>query len=372
MITKEREVNPSSSDDALQFKGVEYIELYVGNARQAAHFYRTGCGFTPTACAGLATDVRDRVSYVVEQGDIRLILTNALDPESPISEHVRLHGDSIKDIAFGVNDAERAFAEALRRGARPVMEPTVFEDQAGRVIKATIGVYGDTVHSFIQRDHYAGAFLPSYQAIRNQPPVEAIGLEGIDHVAISIEPGKLNQWVEFYKNVLGFQQSHQEDVATDYSAMNSKVVQNSTGSIKLPMMEPAPGKRKSQIAEYLEFHHGPGAQHLALISSDIVRTVRALRANNIEFLATPGTYYDTLGARIGEIDEDLAALRDLNILVDRDEWGYLMQCFTKPIQDRPTVFLEIVQRKSARGFGSGNVRALFEALEREQELRGNL
>jgi len=371
MSTKEHERNPSPNGVALQFKGVDYIELYVGNARQAAHFYRTGCGFTPTACAGLATDVRDRVSYVVEQGDIRLILTNALDPESPISEHVRLHGDSIKDIAFSVNDAEQAFAEALRRGARSVMEPTVLEDQSGQVIKATIGVYGDTVHSFIQRNGYAGAFLPSYQAIHDQP-IESIGLEQIDHVAISIEPGKLNQWIEFYKDVLGFQQSHQEDVATDYSAMNSKVVQNSTGSIKLPMMEPALGKRKSQIAEYLEFHHGPGAQHLALLSSNIVRTVRALRANNIEFLATPGSYYDTLEARIGEIDEDMAALRDLNILVDRDEWGYLMQCFTKPIQDRPTVFLEIVQRKSARGFGSGNIRALFEALEREQELRGNL
>jgi 4-hydroxyphenylpyruvate dioxygenase len=362
----------ASDGSAQQFKNIDHLELYVGNAHQAAHFYRTACGFTPTACAGLETGSTDRTSVVLEQGDIRLVLTNTLHPEGPIAEHVRLHGDSIRDIAFTVTDAERAFHDALRLGARPVLEPTVFEDDAGQAVKATIGVYGDTTHSFIQRDAYTGTFFPGYKKIDRPLPANSAGLTGVDHIAISVEEGELAQWIEFYERVLKFHLSHQEDIETDLSAMNSSVVQNSTGSIKFPMMEPAPGKRKSQIDEYLSFHHGPGAQHVALLSDDIVSTVRVLHKGSIEFLNTPPSYYQLLEERVGSIDENIAELRDLSILVDRDRWGYLMQVFSKPIQGRPTGFLEIIQRKGARGFGSGNVKALFQAIEREQELRGNL
>jgi 4-hydroxyphenylpyruvate dioxygenase len=365
-------VSAAPKSDPLELRGYDYVEFYVGNAHQAAHYFRTAFGFTPTAYSGLETKNRERVSYVVEQGNIRLVLTSALNPADAAAEHVKLHGDGVKDIAFAVRDAGRAFAELIARGARPVMEPTVIEDELGRVVKATVGVYGDTVHSLIQRNGYEGAFLPGYVPVERKQPPAAIGLSAIDHIAVSMEPGQLERWVDFYKSMLNFHESHREDVETAYSAMNSKVVQNSTGRIKFPMVEPASGRRRSQIEEYLEFYHGPGVQHVAFLSGDIVKSVGGLRAGGSEFLRTPDTYYEMLKDRVGSIREDVNALRGLNILVDRDEWGYLMQIFTKPVQSRPTVFMEVIQRRGARGFGSGNIRALFEALEREQTLRGNL
>ena len=362
----------SKRDDFVSLKGIDYIELYVGNARQAAHFYRTAFGFHPVAYAGLETGERDCASFVMEQGRIRIILTSATSPESPVAEHLRLHGEGIKDIAFVVDDAAHAFAVAVARGATPVMDPSVFENQDGRLIKSTIGACGHTVHSFIQRDGLQNALLPWRRAIPKSSPTLSTGLEAIDHIAISVEEGALDRWIAFYKNVLDFHQTHQEDVFTEYSAMNSKVVQNDNGSVKFPFMEPARGRRKSQIEEYLEFNRGPGAQHVAFLSNNIVETVRLLRENSIEFLPSPDTYYQMLEGRIGQIAEDIDSLRELNILVDRDQWGYLLQIFSRPLQSRPTLFVEIIQRVGARGFGSGNIRALFEAVEREQAMRGNL
>jgi 4-hydroxyphenylpyruvate dioxygenase len=369
MTTANYEAASAQESYSLGLKGIDYIEFYMGNAREAMHFYRSAFGLTPVAYAGLETGVRDRVSLVMEQAKIRLVLTTALDPNSPIAEHVKQHGDGVKDIAFTVNDAARAFEEAVKRGARPVMEPTRLEDSTGHVIKATIGAYGDTVHSFIQRKAYDGNFLPDFRKLEQGPPALNTFLSTIDHVAISVEPGQLDQWVDFYKGVLGFHQSHQEDVSTEYSAMNSKVVQNKSGQIKFPIMEPAAGRRKSQIEEYLTFYRGPGVQHIALLSKDILRSVQAIRSTGVEFLQTPHTYYEILSERIKDLDENIAALRNLNILVDREVDGYLMQIFTKSLHVRPTLFMEIIQRKGAHGFGSGNIRALFEAVEREQAIR---
>ncbi len=375
MTMTEREVARGREGDFLQLKRIDHVEFYVGNARQAAHFYRTAFGFKPIAYAGLETGVRDRTSYVLEQRNIRLVLTGGLDPHGAVAEHVRLHGDGVKDIAFLVDDAAEAFEETVKRGAQPVLEPTVIEGQKGHVIKATIAAYGDTVHSFIQRNGYHGTFFPKFHAIKQPPPVTAIGLTAIDHIVGNVELGRMDQWVDFYNQVLGFRQLQHfsdEDIATEYSALMSKVVQNGSGRIKFPINEPAQGKRKSQIDEYLQFYRGPGVQHLALITDDIISAVRALRANGVDFLRTPDAYYEMLGERVGTIDEDMTVLRELNILVDRDDEGYLLQIFTKPLQDRPTVFFEIIQRKGARGFGAGNFKALFEAIEREQALRGNL
>jgi 4-hydroxyphenylpyruvate dioxygenase len=356
-----------------QLLDIDYVEFYVGNAFQAAHFYASTFGLPTVARAGLETGARDSVSFLTRLNEIRMIFTSSLRPDGAIAEHVRLHGDSVKDIAFRVRGAAQAFESAVRRGARPVMEPTVYEDEDGRVVKATIAAFGDTVHSFIERDAYRGdAFFPQYR--KHPSPLFPIsnGLLAFDHIAVSVEAGKLDRWVDFYREVLGFHQSHQEDVSTEYSAMNSKVVQNSTGQIVFPIVEPASGKRKSQIDEYLSFHCGPGAQHIALLSSDIVKTVRTLRNNGIEFLYTPDTYYDGLEERIGKLEEDIQPLREQNILVDRDGNGYLKQVFTKPLQSRPTVFMEIIAREGARGFGGGNIKALFDAMEREQALRENL
>lgn len=372
MVIAEDDVLTLTQPKPLHFKAIDHVEFYVGNARQAAHFYRTAFGFRPVAFAGLETGARDRISFIVEQNNIRLVLTSALGPDGPIADHVKLHGDGVKDIALAVDDAVGAFEEAVKRGARPVLEPTVIEDDQRHIVKATIGAYGDTVHSFIQRGSDDGGLLPGYESVKNPLPATPTGLAAIDHVAISVEPGMLDYWIDFYNDVLGFRQSHQENVLTEYSAMNSKVVQNSTALIKFPIMEPAEGKRKSQIEEYLHSHCGPGAQHIAVLTGDIVRTVKALRDNGIEFLRTPRAYYDQLEERVGEIDGDIDELRELNILVDRDGWGHLFQVFTKPLQSRPTVFLEIIQRKGARGFGGGNIKALFQALEHEQALRGNL
>ncbi len=362
-------------NDLLQLDGIDYIEMYVGNARQAAHFYRTVFGFAPIAYAGLETGVRDRASYVLQQRKIRLVVTAPLGPEGEIAQHVRLHGDGVKDIAFTVADARAAWQFAVANGARTVMEPAVIEGQKGVIVKATIRAYGDTVHSFVERKDYHGTFAPRYRAIKNPPPVRATGLAAIDHVVGNVELGHMDEWVDYYHRVLGFRQLihfSDDDIATEYSALMSKVMANGTGRIKFPINEPAEGRRKSQIEEYLDYYRGPGVQHLALETGDIVDTVRKLRANGVDFLRTPSTYYDALLDRVGKIDEDIDALRELGILVDRDDEGYLLQIFTRPLQDRPTLFFEVIQRKGARGFGAGNFKALFEAIEREQELRGNL
>lgn len=363
----------------LQVKGFDYIEFYVGNAHQAAHFYRTMYGFKPTAYAGPETGSRERVSYLLTQGDIRLMLTSGLNSRSPIAQHVDLHGDGVKDIALQVADAVSAFEWTVKRGARALAEPTIMEDENGYLVKATVATFGDTVHTFIQRESFgeqatlsATGGLPYFVPLRSPAPVVLTGLETIDHVAISVPQGELDQWVEFYREVMDFHQSHQEDVCTEYSAMNTKVVQSPNSSVKFPIVEPAPGKRKSQVQEHLEFYGGAGVQHVAFLTEGIIDAVQALRANGNEFLRAPDSYYGMLEERVNKIDEDLALLRGLNILVDRDRWGYLMQIFTKPVQCRPTVFFEVIQRKMAQGFGGGNIRALFEANEREQALRGNL
>ena len=370
MAITERELRRTKSQCKL--KGFDYVELYVGNALQASHFYRTVLGFTPIAYAGPETNMRDRSSFVVQQQNIRLVLTSGMGHDDRISEHVRLHGDGVRDIAFAIDDAISAFEEAVSNGARPIMEPTVLEDQWGSMIKATIGAYGDTVHSLIERNGYGGSFLPGYRPIETSSSTRPTGLNDIDHIAVNVESQTLNHWADYYNCVLDFHQTHQEDIVTDESSMNSKVVENSIGNIKFPILEPAPAKQKSQIEEFLSFNRGPGVQHIALSCNDIVSTVRKLRENGIEFLKTPGSYYDALEDRVGKINERTDDLRELNILVDRDKCGYLMQIFSKPVQSRPTLFFEVIERKEARGFGGGNIKALFQAVEREQALRGNI
>lgn len=368
----DQEIGSQSSvlePDAVEIKGIDYIEFYVGNALQAAHFFRTAFGFTPIAYAGPETGLGGRSAFALQQGDIRLVLTAALTPEDPVSRFVALHGDGVRDIAFSVDDASAAFHAAVRRGATPVLEPTVFASTCGRIVKATAATYGDTVHSFIERQ--GSVFLPDFEELAPQP-VHPLGLLTLDHAAVNVEAGSLERWVDFYRHTLGFHQSHQEDISTEYSAMNSRVVQNRTGTVKFTLVEPAPGKRKSQIDEYLTFNRGAGTQHLAFGCTSILETVRTLRANGISFLPTPSTYYEALESRVGRVNEGVQTLHELGILLDRDPWGYLLQCFTRPLQNRPTFFLEVIERQGARGFGSGNIKALFEALEREQARRGNL
>jgi 4-hydroxyphenylpyruvate dioxygenase len=356
----------------LHIKGIDHLELYVGNVPQTAYFYRTAFGFTPTAIASLETGARDRMSMVLRQNEIIMVVTGALSPDSPIAKHVDLHGDSVKDIAFAVDDAAQAFAEATSRGARPVMEPTVFEQNGAHTVKATVAAYsGDTVHSFVQRAPGA-PLLPNSVPIPHPPVTDSIGLLALDHAAICVEADMMQPWVDFYVDVMDFHVAHQEDVATEYTGMYSKQVENALGTVKFPIAEPAPSKRKSQINEYLSFHHGAGVQHVALLSGGICDTVRALRRCGIEFLKAPDSYYDRLEERVGKVSEDLAVLRELSVLVDRDPWGQLLQVFTKPLQARPTVFMEIIQRLGARGFGGGNIRSLFEAIESEQAARGTL
>lgn len=360
--------------DFLPIQAIDYVEFYVGNARQAAHYYRTAFGFTVKAYAGLETGVRDRTSFYLQQGEIRLVLTGALSPDSPIAEHVRIHGDGVKDIALRVDDCESAFAEAVKRGARVIQEPASLLDHDGYIKKATIATYGDTVHSFVERKGYRGVFAPGYKEIA-APEATPTGVVAIDHMVGNVELNKMLDWVKFYEEVLGFTQFQtfdDKDISTDYSALMSKVMAGGNGKVKFPINEPAQGKKKSQIQEYLDFYHGPGVQHIALITGDILSTVEALQQNGVAFLNTPDSYYDALEERVGKIAEPMDELRRLKILVDRDEEGYLLQIFSKPVQDRPTLFFEIIQRKGARGFGKGNFKALFEAIEREQELRGNL
>jgi len=377
MSTTEIEIETAgaatATASAVQLRGIDHVEMYVGNAYQAAHFYRSAFGFRPAARAGLATGTRDRASFVLKQGDIDLVLTSALHPDTSVARHVAIHGDGVRDVAFRVDDVESAFAAAVEHGATPVLEPTASEDEGGRVVRATIGAFGDTVHSFIQRDDYEGTFLPGYQPIENMGPVDPVGLVSVDHVAVALDEGSLDRMVEFYTEVLGFHQSHAEMVWTERSAMNSKVVEDPTGSIKFPMQEPARAKGKSQIEEYLDFHRGAGTQHVAYATDDIVGTMRAVRRHGIQFLRVPGTYYEALEARVGRLAPwAFKAISELGILVDSDDDGTLLQTFTEPLEGRPTFFVELIERRGARGFGAGNIKALFEAVEREQALRGTL
>ena len=355
----------------VHLRNIDYVQLHVGNAYQSMHFLRTMFGFTPLAYAGLETGVRDCVSYVLGQGSIRIIVSSSLDPASSMADEVRLHGDAVKEIAFRVDNAAETFHLALLRGASPVAEPVVQEDPAGTVVRASIKAYGNIIHSFIQRENDHGSFLPGYRVLAVADMAEPHLLE-LDHVALSVAPGELDRTIEFYVNTLDLQITHEENIVTQYSAMNSKVVQNSTGTVRFPTMEPGPSQRKSQIEEFVKYNNGPGVQHLAFSCKDISESAHRFRSAGVEFLSTPGAYYDVLSARVGQLKRDVTVLRDLNILVDRDEWGYLLQIFSKPITARPTLFFELIQREGARGFGSGNIRALFDAVEREQKMRGNL
>jgi 4-hydroxyphenylpyruvate dioxygenase len=368
-------VKHGAQADFLPLKGTDHIEFYVGNAKQAAHFYESAFGFELVAYAGPETGLRDRASYVMQQGKIRLVFTTSLRPDSAISEHVRKHGDGVKVLALWVDDATAAFEETTRRGAEPVAPPQYFCDADGELVTASIQTYGDTIHTFVERDKYSGVFLPHFVPRSSATFKSSVGLQYVDHCVGNVELGDMNRWVKFYEDVMGFKllvTFDDKDISTEYSALMSKVVSNGNGYVKFPINEPAEGKRKSQIDEYLEFYNGAGVQHIAVATNDIVHTVRALRERGVEFLHVPDTYYDDLIARVGHIDEDIQALRDLNILVDRDEEGYLLQIFTKPVEDRPTLFFEIIQRKGATSFGKGNFKALFEAIEREQARRGNL
>ena len=359
--------------DGMPLNGIDHVELYVGNAAQAATFYREALGFREIAYAGLETGRRDRASHVLEQGAIRLVLTGALVADHPVGRHVAAHGDGVKVVALSVPDAERAFRVAVDRGAEPVSPPQRTADDHGEAVQATVQAYGAVVHTFVERGSYRGAFLPGYA--RRSGSASGTGLLAIDHVVGNVALGDMEKWVGFYERVFGMRELNHftdESISTEYSALMSKVVSDGTGRIKFPINEPAEGRRRSQIDEFLEFHAGPGVQHLALTSEDIVATVSALSARGIEFLRTPDSYYDELPARVGELAEPLEALRRYGILADRDEEGYLLQVFSRPLGDRPTLFLEVIERHGATGFGHGNFKALFEALEREQARRGNL
>ena len=363
------------SQDFLPLKGTDYVELYVGNAKQSALYYQYAFGYELIAYAGPETGVKDRASYVLRQDKIRLVLTSPLHPEGEIAEHIKKHGDGVKVLALWVDDAEKSWKETTQRGAISASEPKTLSDEHGHVVVSSIKTYGETIHTFVDRNKYKGIFLPGYQPRSSSYTPESIGLKYIDHCVGNVELGEMNRWVEFYENVMGFKlliTFDDEDISTEYSALMSKVVSNGNGYVKFPINEPAEGKKKSQIEEYLDFYRGPGVQHMAIATDDIIYTVTELRKRGVEFLVVPPSYYDDLLDRVGEIDEDLQPLKDLNILVDRDDEGYLLQIFTKPVQDRPTLFFEIIQRKGAKSFGKGNFKALFEAIEREQGLRGNL
>jgi len=361
--------------DFLPINGTDYVEFYVGNAKQAAHFYQTAFGFQPLAYAGLETGLKDRTSFVLQQGKIRFVLTSALIPESPISDHVKLHGDGVKVVALWVDDATKSYHETTSRGAVSYMEPEVRKDENGKVVFSGIKAYGDTVHIFVERKNYKGIFLPGYIPWNPSYKPADVGLLYVDHMVGNVGWGEMNKWVDFYAKVMGFSQLvsfDDKDISTEYTALMSKVMSNGNGRIKFPINEPAEGRKKSQIEEYIDFYQGAGVQHVAMATDDIIATVSELQNRGVDFLTVPGTYYDTVSDRVGEIDEQLSSLRKLGILIDRDDEGYLLQIFTKPVQDRPTVFYEIIQRKGAKSFGKGNFKALFESIEREQERRGTL
>jgi len=365
----------TQAKDFLPLKGTDYVEFYVGNAKQAAHFYKTAFGFQSAAYAGPETGVKDRASYVLVQNKLRFVLTTPLKPGNEISTHIEKHGDGVKVLALWVDDARSAFEETVKRGAKPFMEPRVEKDEFGEVVRSGIHTYGDTVHIFVERKNYNGPFLPGYKEWKTVYNPEETGLQYVDHCVGNVGWHEMNTWVDYYANTMGFHNLisfDDKDISTEYSALMSKVMSNGNGRVKFPINEPAEGKKKSQIEEYLDFYGGAGVQHVAIATNDIIHTVGELQKRGVEFLKVPGSYYDELLDRVGKIDEDISPLRELGILVDRDEEGYLLQIFTKPIEDRPTVFFEIIQRKGAKSFGKGNFKALFESIEREQELRGNL
>ncbi|TPN87650.1 4-hydroxyphenylpyruvate dioxygenase [Aquimarina algicola] len=363
------------AEDFLPLLGTDYVELYVGNAKQAAYYYQTAWGFQPIAYAGLETGRKDSVSYVLQQDKIRLVLTSPLQPDGDINKHINAHGDGVKTIALWVDDATKSYQETIKRGAQSYLEPTTQEDKNGKVVFSGIHTYGETVHIFVERKNYHGAFLPGYKAWDKPYKTKETGLKYIDHMVGNVGWNEMNKWCEFYAKVMGFAQLvsfDDKDISTEYTALMSKVMSNGNGRIKFPINEPAEGRKKSQIEEYIDFYNGAGVQHLALATDNIIETVSELQSRGIEFLTVPATYYETVLDRVGEIDEDLAPLKKLGILIDRDDEGYLLQIFTKPVLDRPTMFFEIIQRKGAQSFGKGNFKALFEAIEREQQERGTL
>jgi 4-hydroxyphenylpyruvate dioxygenase len=363
----------------IPLRRIDHVRFFVGNARQSAYFYRHAFGFDVVAYAGLETKVKHEAGYVLKQGDITFVLTSPLSGSHPASQRLLTHGDGVQDIALEVADVEQAYHRAVSKGAVGIAEPERLEDEFGVYVTATICAYGDTHHSFINRDHYRGVFAPGYQPIDpgrySDSTFQSVGLAAIDHIVGNVEEGKMDEWVEFYKKVLGFEQLvhfDDKDISTEYSALMSKVVQNGTGRIKFPINEPAKARRRSQIEEYLQFYGGPGVQHIAMATGNIIESVDAMHHNDVSFLRVPKAYYDALPERVGPIREDLKSLAELGILVDRDDEGYMLQIFTKPVTDRPTLFFEIIQRRGSRSFGKGNFKALFEAIEREQEIRGTL
>lgn len=367
--------NTINTSDFLPLNGTDHVEFYVGNAKQAAYYYQSAFGYELVAYAGPETGVKDKASYVLQQNKVRLVLTTSLLPDSDIAQHVKLHGDGVKVLALWVDDAKKSFEETVMRGAIIAFEPTVLKDEEGEVVIAGIHTYGETIHTFVERKNYNGAFMPGYKKAKSSFATTPVGLKHIDHCVGNVGWGEMNTWVKFYEDIMGFKllvTFDDADISTEYSALMSKVVSNGSGYVKFPINEPAEGKKKSQIEEYLDFYHGAGVQHIAIETDDILFTVGELRRRGVEFLYVPETYYDDVLQRVGHIDEDLNALKKLNILIDRDDEGYLLQIFTKPVEDRPTLFYEIIQRKGAKSFGKGNFKALFESIEREQERRGNL
>ena len=363
------------SIDFMPINGTDYVELYVSNAKQAAHYYKSAFGFQSLAYAGLETGLRDRESYVVVQDKIRLVLTSPLQSGTEVGKHIDTHGDGVKVTALWVDDATYAYEEAIKRGAKSYLVPETLSDKGGKVVRSGIHTYGEVVHIFVQRNEYTGVFMPGFKAWNPEYEAEPVGLKYVDHMVGNVELGKMNHWVKFYEDALGFKQIlsfDDKDISTEYTALMSKVMSNGNGKIKFPINEPAPGLKKSQVDEYLKFYEGAGVQHIAVATDNIIQTVTDLRSRGVEFLKVPNSYYDVLSERVGTIDEDIEALRPLGVLVDRDDEGYLLQIFTKTVQSRPTMFFEIIQRKGATSFGKGNFKALFEALEREQELRGTL
>lgn len=367
--------NKSETTDTFPINGTDHIEFYVGNAKQSAMYYQATFGYEIVAYRGPETGSRDVVSYVLRQGKIMLVLTSTLDPNHEIAKHVAFHGDGVKVLALWVDDSEAAYRLALAKGAESAFEPYTIEDEFGKVTLSAIKTYGETIHTLVERNDYKGAFMPGFIARKSERPVTSTGLKYIDHCVGNVELGGMNKWVKFYQEVLGFKlllTFDDKDISTEFTALMSKVVANGNEFIKFPINEPAKGKKKSQIEEYLDFYKTAGVQHIAVATDDIIKTVSQLRKNGVDFLYVPDNYYEDVLDRVGEIDEDLEELKKLNILIDRDDDGYLLQLFTKPVQDRPTVFYEIIQRNGARSFGKGNFKALFEAIEREQEIRGTL
>ena len=363
------------TQDFLPLNGTDHIEFYCGNAKQSAYYYQSAFGYELVAYAGPETGLRDRASYVLQQGKVRLVLTTAMHPDSEISEHVKKHGDGVKFLALWVDDATKSYEETMKRGAVSVQKPTTLKDEFGEVVISAIQTYGETVHRFVERKNYKGAFMPGFEPRKSNMEIKSVGLKYIDHCVGNVDLGDMDKFVKFYEDVMGFGlllTFDDDDISTEYTALMSKVVSNGNGYVKFPINEPAEGKKKSQIEEYLDFYHSAGVQHIAIATDDIIKTITELRKRGVEILYVPDNYYEELKDRVGAIDEEIAALKELNILVDRDDEGYLLQIFTKPVEDRPTLFYEIIQRKGAKSFGKGNFKALFESIEREQALRGNL